>query len=60
MSAEIPDEFVSGDAVVVMGTAYDGKVATILRATDDENHYLVVLEDGQEAILSGDALALRH
>jgi len=60
MSTEMPDEFEAGDAVVVLGTPYDGKVATVLRATDDDNHYLVVLEDGKETVLSGDVLALRH
>ena len=56
----MPDEFVAGDAVVVLGTPYDGKVGTVLRATDDDNHYLIVLEDGKEAILSVDELSLRH
>jgi hypothetical protein len=60
MNNEIPDEFEAGDAVVVLGTPYDGKVGTVLRQTDDENHYLIVLEDGRETILSGDALSLRH
>jgi len=60
MNNEVPDAFESGDAVVVLGTPYDGKVGTVLRQTDDENHYLIVLEDGREAILSGDDLTLRH
>jgi len=60
MSTEMPDEFEAGDAVVVLGTPYDGKVGTVLRATDDDNHYLIVLEDGKEAILSVDELSLRH
>jgi hypothetical protein len=60
MSNEIPEEFEAGDAVVVLGTPYDGKVGTVLRPTDDENHYLIVLEDGREAILSAGDLSLRH
>lgn len=56
----MPDEFESGDAVVVLGTPHDGKVGTVLRATDDEDHYLVVLEDGKEAILSVNQMSLRH
>jgi hypothetical protein len=60
MSTQMPDEFVTGDAVVVLGTDYDGKVGTVLRATDDENHYLIALEDGKEVILGADDLALRH
>ena len=60
MNTEMSHEFEAGDAVVVLGTPYDGKVGTVLRQTDDENHYLIVLEDGREAILSGDELSLRH
>jgi hypothetical protein len=60
MSAETPNEFEAGDAVVVFVTPYDGQVGTVLRATDDEDHYLVALEDGKEAILSGRDLSLRH
>jgi hypothetical protein len=60
MNNEIPEEFEAGDAVVVLGTPYDGKVGTVLRPTDDDNHYLIVLEDGREAILSADKLSLRH
>jgi hypothetical protein len=60
MSTEMPDEFETGDAIVVLGTPNDGKVGTVLRATDDDNHYLIVLEDGQETILSGNQLAPRH
>lgn len=54
------DEFETGDAVVVLGTPNDGKVGTVLRETDDDDHYLIVLEDGKETILSGNQLALRH
>jgi len=60
MNNEMPEEFEPGDAVVVLGTPYDGKVGTVLRPTDDENHYLIVLEDGREAILNADDLSLRH
>jgi hypothetical protein len=60
MSTEIPDEFETGDAVLVLVGPYDGQVGTVLRATDDEDHYLVALEDGKEAILSGRDLSLRH
>ena len=56
----MPDEFVSGDAIVVLGTDHDGKVGTVLRATDDEGHYLIALEDGTEVILGADDLSLRH
>jgi hypothetical protein len=60
MSMEIPDEFETGDAVLVLVEPYDGQVGTVLRATDDEDHYLIALEDGKEAILSGRNLSLRH
>jgi len=60
MSSEMSDEFEVGDAVVVLGPPNDGKVGTVLRETDDDNHYLIVLEDGKETILSGKQLALRH
>jgi hypothetical protein len=60
MNNETPQEFETGDAVVVLGTPYDGKVGTVLRPTDDDNHYLIVLEDGREAILGADELSLRH
>ena len=56
----MPDELVAGDAVVVLGTDYEGQVGTVLRATDDENHYLIALEDGKEVILGADDLSLRH
>jgi hypothetical protein len=59
MTTETP-EFSSGDAIVVLCPPYDGKVGTVLRPVDEDHHYLVVLEDGREAILSGDDLALRH
>lgn len=47
-----------GDAVLVIGTADDGKVGTILRLID--NQYLVALEDGSEVLLSADHLSLRY
>jgi hypothetical protein len=60
MSTEMPEQFRPGDAVLVLGTDYDGKVGTVLRPTDDDNHYLIALEDGTETILSADDLSLRH
>jgi hypothetical protein len=60
MSTEIPQEFTMGDAVVVIGTPYDGKVGTVIRPTDDENHYLIALEDGRETVLNADELLPRH
>ena len=60
MSSEMSDQFEAGDAVVVLSTPHDGKVGTVLRETDDDNHYLIVLEDGKETILSGEQLVLRH
>jgi len=60
MSTEMSGEYESGDAVVVLGTLNDGKVGTVLRATDNDDHYLVVLEDGKEEVVSADHLALRH
>jgi hypothetical protein len=60
MNTEIPEEFESGDAILILGTNHDGKVGTVLRPSDDENHYLIVLEDGTEVILSANEMALRY
>jgi len=51
-------DFAVGDAVLVAGTKYDGKVGTILRCIYDE--YLVALEDGTQVLLSGENLYFRR
>ncbi len=48
MSAE--QAFTVGDAIIIVGTRDDGKVGTILKRVHDE--YLVVLEDGTQALVS--------
>lgn len=60
MTTGIPEEFTTGDAVLVLGTDHDGKVGTVLRPADDENHYVIALEDGTQVILSAADLSLRH
>ena len=48
-----------GDAILVVGTAHDGKVGTILRVKGNDE-YLVALEDGTEVVLGAADLSLRR
>ena len=50
--------FASGDAILVVGSAYDGLVGTVLRRNGDR--YLVALEDGAEVVLTAEHLTLRQ
>ena len=50
--------FASGDAILVVGSAHDGLVGTVLRRNGDR--YLVVLEDGTEVVLTAEHLTLRQ
>jgi hypothetical protein len=52
-------QFAVGDAVLVLGTANDGKVGTILRRIQ-EDEYLVALEDGTQVVLHSAELSLRR
>lgn len=50
--------FAVGDSIVVIGTADDGKVGTVLRRIGDQ--YLIALEEGKETTLEGYHLSLRR
>ena len=52
-------KYTSGEAVLVEGTAHDGKVGTVLQAISDDE-YLVVLEDGTQIVVHQESLMLRH
>src|SRR5689334_21164893 len=60
MNNEMPQESEASDAVAVLRTTLDGKVGTVLRPTEDDCRYMIVLEDGREAILNAGDLSLRH
>jgi hypothetical protein len=50
--------FAVGDPVLIMGTAHDRKVGTILRRVADQ--YLVAVEDGTEVLMPIENLSPRR
>jgi len=52
-------KYSSGEAVLVDGTAHDGKVGTVLKPVGDDE-YLIVLEDGTQILVHQESLMLRH
>src|SRR5688572_17529977 len=53
------EEFKVGDSVLVVGAEHDGELGTIIGISVDGQRYLVVFEDGKQAVLVAGNLSHR-
>jgi len=59
LTSSMTNRYSEGEAVLLDGTAHDGKVGTVLKPVG-EDEYLVVLEDGTQVLVHQESLLLRH